>query len=162
MMRVRFTIDTEKMDEYIQACISAGVQYGLGAKDPTPKATLPIDFDRIDCSGFVRQIIRHATNGGVILPDGSWAQSEWCKNYKTPEPEAATLEPIEYKNLNVEAFGPTRVVIAFYRPVGDAVGHVWLVHKGVTYESHGKAGPAHREWCDPVLMRLVTQAYILA
>ena len=41
-----------------------------------------VDFKKIDCSGFVREAIRLATNPSAPFPDGSVVQHDWVRNKK--------------------------------------------------------------------------------
>ena len=62
---------------YLDACISHGVRYGLGAKCPeNALGNLPIEFNAIDCSGLSRSFLMAATKHMVKMPDGSYCQHD--------------------------------------------------------------------------------------
>jgi hypothetical protein len=44
---------------------------------------------------------------------------------------------------------------------GETIGHVWLVHNGFTFESHGGVGPNSRPFNTPILSHIVTDVYVL-
>ena len=96
----------------------------------------------VDCSGFVRWAIYHATGGvagnGLLIPDGSVNQHEWVEQngFKESDPSDAG-----------DADG--RVRISFLAPSHspDGIGHVMLLPgDGSTCESHGGKGPDRRVW----------------
>ena len=132
-------IDITKADAFLQACISSSprVTYGLGAKLPHHGAVPGSDFQKVDCSGFVRELIWLSTTPQLNFPDGSVVQHEWVQAHQLPTgtPAAAMA------NDDV-------VRIAFLRPQDSpkGIGHVVLVHNGRTLESHGGVGPDSRPW----------------
>lgn len=113
------------------------VRYKLGAKAPRIDCD-PSEIKRIDCSGFVRYLIYNATGGKLVLPDGSWKQREWCRENKLHE-------LLYYADVSY-AKSDNRLFICFIRPRFLRTGHVWLVIRGVTLESHSRAGVNSRPW----------------
>jgi hypothetical protein len=133
------SVDIAKANAFLQACISSSprVTYGLGAKLPRHGAVPGRDFRKVDCSGFVRELIWLATTPQVNFPDGSVVQHEWVQARQLP------------KSAPAEATAADGVVrIAFLRPQDSpsGIGHVVLVHNGRTLESHGGVGPNSRPW----------------
>ncbi|HLL84226.1 MAG TPA: hypothetical protein VK420_16305 [Longimicrobium sp.] len=132
-------IDISRLHGFLKACTGANprVTYGLGAKVPFLGAVPGKEFKRVDCSGFVREAIRLATDPRVPFPDGSVVQHEWvrAKGFRKSNVEAAHKKD-----------GALR--IAFLRPqdVKSGIGHVVLVHNALTLESHGGTGPNSRPW----------------
>lgn len=123
--------------------------YG-GKADPLTVDTSKVHG--IDCSGFTKYVIAKATNQGLIVPDGSFAQNDWCVKQG--------LAKVEYSGIGT--YGNGRLFWAFYiNPQG--IGHTWLVDGTLkkSLESHGHGGPSSRAWDDPVLIRIVTHAYEL-
>jgi len=132
-------IDIARAQQFLNACMTSHprVTYGLGAKVPSHGAVPGVDFTRIDCSGFVREAIRLATNPQVAFPDGSVVQHDWIRNKGFPR------VPIADGGLN-----DNRVRIAFLRPQDSPshIGHVVLISGSRTLESHGGFGPDSRAW----------------
>ncbi len=113
------------------------VIYGLGAKVTPPGAKPGSGFTKVDCSGFVREALRRATNLGGKFRDGSVVQHDWFR-----------ARDFEQVALNDWAAKDGRVRIAFLRPADSPhkIGHVVLLHNGMTLESHGGVGPDVRPW----------------
>jgi hypothetical protein len=125
--------------EFLKACMEANprVGYQLGAKVPFAGAVPGKDFKYVDCSGFVREVIRRAQTISLGFPDGSVVQHDWVRAHRF----AAT---------DVEA-GKNEdglVRIAFLRPQDSPskIGHVALIYNARTLESHGGVGPNARNW----------------
>lgn len=101
-----------------------------------PLSLEPGQFHAVDCSGYTRWLIWHASSGRVTFVDGSAQQHEQA-------------EHAGFKRSSVEA-GKMRdgaLRIAFLSPEdGGGVGHVALLLNGSTIESHGHHGPDSREW----------------
>lgn len=124
-----------KLVALTKSLMDAGVTYELGAK-VSPLSLQAGEFKSVDCSGFVRWAIYHAS--GVLLPDGSANQHDWfaSQGFKQSTLDAGTL------NDNA-------VRIAFLTAAdGGGTGHVVLITGGKTLESHGGHGPDMRVW-DP-------------
>jgi hypothetical protein len=132
-------LDVAIARSFLDACRAASppVGYGLGAKVPFYGAVPGRDFQRVDCSGFVREAIRRASNRLVPFPDGSVVQHDWVRARGFPKGTVAdgTLSD-----------GVLR--IAFLRPqdASSRIGHVALLFDGYTLESHGGVGPDARQW----------------
>ncbi len=147
----RVKLDRKKLVEYVNACMDADVKYGLGSKDLTPRSTLPIDFKRIDCSGFLREIIFHASGLKALIPDGTWVQRDWFERmgYKESSFENTLLKD-EY----------VRICFKISKGKGD-IGHTWLTYKGKSYESHSGRGPGVRDAATPSLKKICQYVYVL-
>jgi cell wall-associated NlpC family hydrolase len=145
-------IDKALIEVFTLACMGKGVKYGLGSKDPTPKAPLPIDFKKIDCSGHFRGAINLMTKGKVLPPDGSWIQLEWClkQGFKRSDFKSTLLKD----NVIRVAISNTAVT--------KKVGHIWITFNGKSYESWSGNGPGIRPASTPVLERIVTDVFALA
>jgi hypothetical protein len=132
-------IDIAKADAFLQACMTSSprVTYGLGAKLPHHGAVPGSDFQQVDCSGFVRELIWLSTTPPLNFPDGSVVQHEWVQAHQLPTSTIAAATAND---------GVVR--IAFLRPQDSpkGIGHVVLVHNGRTLESHGGVGPDSRPW----------------
>jgi len=132
-------IDIAHVRQFLDACMTSHprVTYGLGAKVPFHGAVPGADFTKVDCSGFVREAIRLATNPQVAFPDGSVVQHDWVRS------KGFLRVPIADGGLN-----DNRVRIAFLRPQDSPshIGHVVLISGGRTFESHGGVGPDTRAW----------------
>lgn len=114
------------------------VTYALGAKAPSLSAPRTA-IRQIDCSGFVRYALYHATSAAghpYVLADGSVCQHDEiaARGFKHSSVDAGRL-----------ADGALR--IAFLSPGdGGGVGHVVLILGGRTLESHGGLGVDRRPW----------------
>jgi hypothetical protein len=133
---VRFDIDKAK--RFLQDCLTSHprVGYKLGAKI-RPGEEPGRDFKNVDCSGFVRMLVRLSTDLGGRFPDGSVVEHEWVqrKGFQTlPRSTGSSRD------------GAVR--IAFLRPQDSPhrIGHVVLIHDGKTLESHRGVGPDSRAW----------------
>ena len=130
--------DLSKAQAFLKACMTSTprVTYGLGAKVPFHGAVPGKDFTQVDCSGFVREAIRLSTNP-PIFPDGSVVQHDWIREHGFQK------VTIDDGKLNDDV-----VRIAFLRPQDSphGIGHVVLISRAMTLESHGGVGPDTRQW----------------
>ena len=144
-------LDPERLSRYLGTCMAKGVGYELGAKADDLLA-VPPDYHNIDCSGWVRAAVAVATDGKVILPDGSVVQNDWCA--------AQGLKRSQYAACRL-GDGLTR--IAFIRANHfHPIGHVYLTRNGRTLESWGGHGPGSRPVTTHVLSAETTDVYVLA
>jgi hypothetical protein len=149
-------VDMVKFAAYKQAAYDKGVDYGLGAKDPHLGAW-PIDYTKIDCSGFVRAILAYSTNGQTVkfgMPDGSFLESDWFK--------AQGFKAINYSQVPDYA---SHLCVAIHRPGGrggDSIGHIWFCIHGHSVESYGGNGPGERPWNHAWFVRHVDEVYVIA
>lgn len=113
------------------------VTYGLGKKIKPGQEPGRGGFTQVDCSGFVREAMRRATNLGGSFPDGSVVQHDWVrkKGFSADTVEAASKRD-----------GAVRIVFLSPNSTSSGIGHVALVHNGTTFESHGGVGPDSRTW----------------
>ncbi len=106
-----------------------GVKYRFGAKFQSVAAEHPLGR-YVDCSGYIRWLVLHGSNGELLLPDGSVNQ------------HARILQdgfPIrDYSKTLLNRTGA--VYICFLRPTSRLAGHVWLLRNGATMESHWGKG----------------------
>jgi cell wall-associated NlpC family hydrolase len=132
-------VDVPRVQQFLNDCVTAHprVTYGLGAKVPFHGAVPGVNFRKIDCSGFVREAIRLATNPLASFPDGSVVQHDWVRN-----------KGFQRVTVADGGLNDNRVRIAFLRPqdVSSHIGHVVLLSGGHTFESHGGVGPDSRAW----------------
>jgi len=129
--------DLSRAKQFLNACMAAGVKYGLGKKVPHLGAVPGRDFTQVDCSGFVREAIRLSTTPTFPFPDGSVVQHDWVRAHGFPRlsvPDGRRTDGI--------------VRVAFLRPQDSAhgIGHVVLISAGKTLESHSSVGPDSRVW----------------
>lgn len=120
------------------------VAYGYGDK---PKLTAdPTTITAGDCSWYSRYMLYNSA-GGLIIPDGSIDQREWCQINLPEVPYTAS---------------PGALTIAFMTPgkngTGD-IGHVWFVKDGRTYECHGGEGVDSRYWDNDILKTHVYKSF---
>lgn len=132
-------IDGAKARAFLDSCINSNprVTYGLGKKVPFHGAKPGQDFQKVDCSGFVREAIWRATDPHVNFKDGSVVQHDWIRA------QGFT------KHTREQAMASDNLVrIVFLQPQDSpsGIGHVALVHNGRTIESHGGTGPNSRPW----------------
>ncbi len=102
-----------------------GVRYKFGAKFDSISVEHPMGR-RVDCSGYIRWLVLHGSNGELLLPDGSVNQHAFILQQGFPMRE--------YSKALLNASGA--VYINFFRPTKILAGHVWLLHNGKTMESH--------------------------
>jgi GH24 family phage-related lysozyme (muramidase) len=129
--------DVQKALDFLKACETSTprVTYGLGAKCRF-NAVPGRDFTEIDCSGFVRECVRRATDLGNTFPDGSVVQHDWVR--------AHGFAPAAVADGKLADGG---IRIAFLPVTAQRkIGHVVLLYKGNTIESHGGVGPDSRPW----------------
>lgn len=130
-------IDITRLVVAFNAC-KGRVKYKLGAK--AALSTPATDIKRIDCSGWARWHVYHASKGAIKLPDGSQNQLSWArKNLR---------KLAKYSDVQYAANDPSRVFIAFLSPKPGAAWprHVWIVTAGKTMESYGSGGVNSRKW----------------
>jgi len=130
--------EIQKALDFLQACETSHprVTYGLGKKIK-PGQVPGRDFTAVDCSGFVREAVRRATDLGNSFPDGSVVQHTWVENrhFGTDSVDGG-------KKLD----GAVRIAFLPPSAVPSGIGHVVLIHNGKTLESHGGVGPDSRVW----------------
>ncbi len=133
------SLDFARAKGFLNACmtLTPRVTYGLGKKVPFLGAVPGRDFTQVDCSGFVREAVREASNPTLAFPDGSVVQHDWVQAQQFPKSSVAA---------GMQNDGMMR--IAFLRPqdVPSGIGHVVLILAGQTLESHGGVGPDSRPW----------------
>ena len=132
-------LDLTKAKSFLNQCITSQprVGYGLGAKAPFHGAVPGTDFTRIDCSGFVREAIWHATSPHLDFKDGSVVQHEWVAQHGFPPASVADGSARD---------GVIRIAFLSPHATTSGVGHVTLIADGRTLESHGGLGPDSRPW----------------
>ena len=94
-------------------------------------------FTQVDCSGFVREIMRRATNLGSSFPDGSVIQHQWVDKKGFAR---ATVADGKARD------GAVRIAFLSPNATASGIGHVALIVDGATLESHGGVGPDSRPW----------------
>ena len=132
-----FIAHLEQLDHLFGPPSIPRVTYGLGAKVPFPGAVPGRDFQKVDCSGFVREAVRRSTQPTVAFPDGSVVQHEWVCS-----------RGYEHGAVADGAKTDKSVRIAFLSPQASpqGIGHVVLIYQGKTLELHGGVGPDSRPW----------------
>ena len=135
----QLAIDIDRALAFLHDCQTSTprVTYGLGAKVPFLGAVPGRDFQKVDCSGFVREAIRRSTQPTAAFPDGSVVQHEWVRS-----------RGYEHGAVADGAMTDKSVRIAFLPPQASpqGIGHVVLIYQGKTLESHGGVGPDSRPW----------------
>lgn len=128
-------IDFNKLVEVFARC-QGRVRYKLGAKASLDTPTAQIT--KIDCSGWVRYQLYHAT--GVKWPDGSQNQLAYARQH--------LRKLAKYSDVLYAKNDANRLFIAFLSPKPGKAWprHVWLVRKAKTMESCSSLGVASREW----------------
>jgi len=142
-----------KPEAYTKELEKAGVVYGLGSKVPHLGCDL-VDIEKIDCSGFVRDCLYRTLGrpADFDLPDGSVQQHEYFEShgFKRSTPADA---------LNKDGI----FRIAFLDPKdGGGIGHVLLIFKGFTFESHAHHGPGSRRWMSEPKWMSLMQIYVVS
>jgi len=135
----RLALDMNRIWAFLKSCETSNprVTYYLGKKVPFLAAVPGRDFTQVDCSGFVREVLRLAATPTIVFPDGSVNQHDWIRaqGFAKSSPSEAT-----------QSDGLVR--IAFLRPqdISSHIGHVLLISGAKTIESHGGVGPDSRAW----------------
>lgn len=148
-------VDLDKILRVFSAQVLQGIKYRLGGKAPSLSAAPAQLESGIDCSGLVRLLMFQA--GGVVMPDGSWNQRDWCEKnlQEVPYSQAVTAKPGE-------------LYIAFITPNQNgagSIGHVWFCTQrdgdaiAETLESYGGHGIGSRPANTAVLVRLVSKCF---
>ena len=157
-------LDMGKLLDALRACEARGVVYGYGSKAPEHSGQkyvfdYPPTFTAIDCSGFSRWSLYHATGGALLIPDGSANQNDWAgkQGLKHYGPDKAHTA---YQSIGGNKDNYLRMAFCRASPA-ETIGHVWFLRNAFTIESHGGGGPSSRPWDTPVLSRIVTDLYIL-
>lgn len=158
-------VDLDLLDTVFARLAHRGIPYRLGGKIPLDSDTSDPRIARgVDCSGFTRYALAKATNGALVIPDGSWNQHDWCR-------KQALHRLAQYSD--VTQADPSRLFIAFINTEPGRVGHVWLIHRAqtsgidwkeippTTLESHGGRGVDSRPWNTRILLRLVSECFEL-
>lgn len=155
---LEFVFDAYKLPALVRDCQLHGVGYTLGAK-AEPLAQQASHIMALDCSGFVRWALYHASIDWnavhpkeakdyypLVIPDGSVTQHDWCDTAGMPKGDFSDGNRVD---------GVLR--IAFLTPKdGGGVGHVMLILNGYTLESHGHVGPDRRKWLSQPFMTKCT------
>jgi cell wall-associated NlpC family hydrolase len=129
-------IDITRLLALSDAVVRPGNQYEFGGKVALDDTAAEVRADTVDCSGYVRWLLRQASGEGTLtIPDGSVIQHEWVREqgFKRSSVASALL-----------ADGALR--IAFLAPKPRKAGHVALIRDGMTMESNGGNGPSRRRW----------------
>jgi hypothetical protein len=154
-------LDVTKLTQYLDACVSQHIRYGLGAKAPPGHVgDYPPDYTTIDCSGWIRAATIYSTfgiaNGPLVIPDGSVNQHDWfdANHFKAHTgADYSTYAPLTDNILRIAFISPDS------SPQG--IGHVWYVQNGVTFESHAPNGPSSRPWNTPVLVNECSALFVV-
>lgn len=127
-------IDPNAAHAFLGDCLASDppVRYGLGAKVPFHGAVPGRDFTEVDCSGFVRELVFRATNPPFNFPDGSVVQREWVERQGFARGSVADAKAQD---------GAVRIAFLTPQASPSHIGHVVMVHDGVTLESHGRPDP---------------------
>lgn len=131
-------LDWAKVQAFLAACRTSQprVTYGLGKKIPSDSSAPGSGFTKVDCSGFVRAVIRRSTDPRyTAFPDGSVVQHDWVK-----------AKGFARGTIADGKLADGKIRIAFLAPqdVPSRIGHVVLIRNAMTVESHGGVGPNSR------------------
>lgn len=142
------------ISRYLGGCVAAGIGYFLGGKADDggrPLDAWPPRYSHIDCSGWVRAALAFATQGALVIPDGSVNQREWCEGHGLKRSNYAALLRRDFV-----------IRIAFIRATRtEHIGHVYLCYNGRTWESYGGHGPGSRSVLVHVLKALTSDVFVL-
>ena len=134
-------IDPAAAHAFLQACIDAHprVRYGAhpGAKVPFHGAVPGTGFTEVDCSGFVRELVFRATTPPFDFPDGSVVQRDWVQG------QGFATDTIDHAGTRD---GAMRIAFLAPQDSPSRIGHVVVIHNGMTLESHGGLGPDSLPW----------------
>ncbi len=145
------SISLRKWVRTMNHALTLGVKYGFGSKFGDITMWTPPE-KRVDCSGFIRWGIYHASGGTVTAPDGSWNQKEWCIK--------EGFQRVHYDAARTDRRG--FVYLAGYSPKKWRAGHIWFCRNGISWESHGGKGIAVRNASTLVLRRRSEWCFLLS
>ena len=128
-------VDIPYLLKLMALCVAAHVRYLMGGK-AHDLDIVPLDTGEIDCSGFMRWLLYHATRGALLMPDGSCNEGD--------DLAALGFKPTDPQNCAL-ADGHVRVCIHIADEKDDT-GHIWLAYLSRTMESHGGVGVSARDW----------------
>jgi hypothetical protein len=152
-------IDFDRLTEFKADAYAAGVGYSFGGKDPRAGSGV-IDFDAIDCSGWVRTTLIYVTHGMLAdIPDGSFCENDYFarKGFK----EKVILSAADCGSLGLSD-GLLRVAVHLPNGRGgDATGHISLFVNGHSIESYGGHGPGERPANHPWFLNHWDRSYVL-
>ena len=114
-----------------RAGMEQGIPYVWGDK-PALNLVIP-DIPGSDCSGWVRYLVYHVSQGVCLLPEGSFEQHAHLKTFLRPYPYGGATQ------IKGNLF------LAFIEPAKQHAGHVWFVLDGVTLECYGGHGVGSRD-----------------
>lgn len=147
-------LDMTRATAFLQSCMTSNprVTYGLGAKVPFFGAVPGRDFTKVDCSGFIRELMRRSTTPTTPFPDGSVVQHDWviAHGFEKSSPQAA-----------LQNDGVIRMAFLSPHDSGIGIGHVLLIAAAMTLESHGGVGPDSRQWTNTGFQSR-TSVYVVA
>lgn len=144
--------DLHKLETVAHALEIRGVRYGWGAKaNPLSYITLET-VQELDCSGFAQLMTWYAT-GEIIIPGTAWDQYHELRGWALREHSGAMYHKA-CSNMGA-------LLMCFIEPTSLHAGHVWYVHDGRTYESHGGGGVSSRSWDTPILAREVSKILVM-
>ncbi|SIO01714.1 C40 family peptidase [Vannielia litorea] len=146
------TFDASRLADALSALLWSNRPYLLGGK---LGINVPPDQARsgsggIDCSGFTRYVLHHASNGQLSLSGGSASQSAALEQMgypSVPEADFAATQRlcdntlrIGFRNTEWARNPDGTLQRNGRRLVAEAIGHVWLVLNATTYESSTRLG----------------------
>lgn len=134
------------------------VPYLWGGKAPSPGCDSNDITRGLDCSGLSEWLANRATDGALILPEGSANQHQWCLDQG--------LHKVDYRNIGeygVNEDGTPRLFICFEDITPEHSGHVWYVDGSTkaTMESYGHHGPGSRPYDLPMFLDIVSACFEL-
>ena len=126
--------DLEAMKEYVNACVEKPVKYQWGCKVyESELGKLPVGVTLLDCSGFVRSVMRSGwlTGQYFSFPDGSVDQHDWC--------QSVPLRPCSFEDNKLN---DDLLRIGFIIPCADdgSKGHVWLMYNSMVWQCAAGTG----------------------
>lgn len=145
------SVDLELLVEIHKNADIDGNQYGLGRKISLSVSPEDAVGRSVDCSGWVRYLLYHASGKLFVLTDGSVQQHDQIRElgFKKSTPQSAKRHD-----------GALRIAFLPRSASASKIGHVALILDGQTLESHGGTGPDSRAWTGNGWQAL-TEVYVL-
>lgn len=84
-----------------------------------------------DCSGAMQYWFFRASEGGIIMPEGSADQHQFCTD--------RGWKKCNYADV-IANRDEGRFFVCYLEPKGEHPGHTWMVSNGQTYECFGSGG----------------------
>ncbi len=130
---------------------SHNYRYGFGEKFEDISQVSQV-AQPVDCSGYHRWLIYHASAATRVLPDGSINQRDYYRSRHFPR--------VPYSVARADRTGS--LYACGFEPKAKRAGHIWFMRDGRTMESCGGVGVTSRSAATLVLRLRCTYCFKLS